>query len=367
MLTLFIILQVYLMPFVNSQGNTVVRVSDESWNVSSQQLQHNYSTDQCFNLDESLLKLAGYPAAILDGDTYEFLYWSNIPSYGRWSNTNAYLIYGTSGTKFVSHHVFTNERTTLRDFGFNVDFGFGESNQDLNDRYVGLIGNSSLIIYNIENNTYITSPYNGGLDWFSVSPLGNYAVANYFDNGLIVYDINFNELHTYPYTEHSCFALVNGQEYLVQIGNESTWNNGYYLIMLNLETGLETQFYTSPLWCGHISSSVENWITVSEGCVDYEIFNYNILTGEKRSLANATQPSRASVSRSMDKVVFSDVYAYVVESEPTLSIEEPILFNYSEVRYFDMLGRELNAINNRGVYIVEYRIGNRVSRKKIIK
>lgn len=372
---LFIFIQVYLMPFLNEQGNTVIRIADD-WDVSAQQLQHNYSTDQCFNADETLIKLAGYPSAILDANTYEFVRWSNIPSYARWSNGYPLLMYGTSVTKFVSHNALTDERVTLHDFGFPIDFGYGESNQDMNDRYVGLIGNgNTLIVYDIQNDIVLgTRSFSGDLDWFSVSKQGNYAVANYRPDGngqsqgLKVYPLDLSaETHIYNYTEHSTLAIVNGQEVVVQIGNESTWENGYYLTMINLETGQETQLLDSPLWCGHISYSTENWVTISESCVDYEIFHYNLVTGEKISLANANGSSRASVSRSMDKVVYSDNYAYVVEQN-TLSIDDVEFYQNVKTFYYDIYGRKLKSLEgvSSGVYIIEYRYKNRVERKKVI-
>src|SRR5690606_14890957 len=122
----------YLETFTESlSGSSVTRITDRNvFNVSGQRLRHNYSRDQTWNSDETLIKMAGYPAAILDAETYEFLYWSDIPSYGRWSHTQPNIMYGTDGNTFVSHDVNSNQRTVLHRFSnyASVDFGFGEGN-----------------------------------------------------------------------------------------------------------------------------------------------------------------------------------------------------------------------------------------------
>ena len=282
----------YLQPFTeNISGNTVMRISDQNvFGTSSQRLRHNYSVDQPWNSDGSLIKLAGYPAAILDGDTYEFLYWSSIPSYGRWSNTQPNIIYGTAGNKFVSHNVQTNQTTTLHTFsGFSsVNFGNGEGTQDNNDKYVGLIGNNNtLIVYDIELDQVVgtkTIP-NGDLDWFSVSANGGYAVASWRNNGtgntqgLKRFNIDLtNETHIYDYTEHGDFGIdANGNEVFVQYGDEDTWDQEYYLIMIRLDNAQVTPLFhwpqsihgSSGIWGGHVScrnNARPGWAYISEGC-----------------------------------------------------------------------------------------------------
>ena len=124
----------YLEPFTEGlSGSVIQRIGDRNvFGTSSNRIRHNYSKDQTWNSDETLIKLSGHPAAILDAQTYEFLYWANIPSYGRWSNTQPNIMYGSSGNTFQSFDVTTNQRTTLRTFTefTSVDFGYGEGRRN---------------------------------------------------------------------------------------------------------------------------------------------------------------------------------------------------------------------------------------------
>ena len=283
----------YLETFTESlSGSSVTRITDRNtFNVTGQRLRHNYSRDQTWNSDETLIKMAGYPAAILDAETYEFLFWSDIPSYGRWSHTQPHIMYGTDGNTFVSHNVNTNQRTVLHRFSnyASVDFGFGEGNQDKYDRYVGLIGkngnNSTLIVYDIQNDV-ITGTKDIGtngseLDWFSVSQLGGFAVAQYKDNGtgatagIKSYNIDMtNEQHIYHNTEHGDLGVdAFGNEVIVEYGGESEWNDNFSLYMARLDGQGVTKLFPyingRGIWGGHISTqNVDRpgWAYISEQC-----------------------------------------------------------------------------------------------------
>jgi hypothetical protein len=283
----------YLDPFTeNISGSTIIRITDsEVFGTTGQRLRHNYSKDQTWNSDETLIKMAGYPAAILDAETYEFLYWSNIPSYGRWSNTQPNIMYGTPGNTFASFDVFTNQRTTLYTFSdyTDIDFGYGEGNQDKFDRYVGVIGrhnsgNKHLIVYDIQNDV-ITGikdiGTSGDLDWFSVSQLGGYAVAQWRNNGtgpkegIKSYDINMqNERHVYHNSQHGDLGVdAFGNEVIVEYGNQSEWDEGFSLYMARLDgegvTLLFPYVNNRGIWGGHISCrnfDRPGWAYVSEQC-----------------------------------------------------------------------------------------------------
>ncbi|WP_274476235.1 hypothetical protein, partial [Mangrovimonas aestuarii] len=280
----------YLEPFTESlSGNTITRISDSGvFGTTGQNLKHNYSTDQPWNSDGSLIKLAGYPAAILDGDTYQFIKWAQIPGNGKWANTNPNLIYGVSGNQFIAYNVNTNNNTTLHTFSnySSVSFGYGEGNQSNDDKYVVLIGQASgvrdLIVYNIQNNT-IVSTHNvgtsGDLDWATISPLGTYVVVSWRDNGsgstqgLKIYNRDFsNYRHLYDYTEHSDVAIdANGNEVIVQYGNQPEWNSNNYLAMIRLDNGnVQGLFnYSYGIWGGHVSTrnlSRPGWAYVSVEC-----------------------------------------------------------------------------------------------------
>ena len=280
----------YLEPFEEPlSGSTITRVSDKNvFGTTSQRLRHNYAKDQTWNADGSLIKLAGYPAAILDGETFEFLFWRDIPSYGRWSNTEPNYMYGTPGNQFVKFNVLTNTRVTLRTFSdySSLDFGYGEGNQSNDDKYVGLIGQNgsdrTLIVYDIEDDIIVGTKFlgsSGDLDWFSVSQSGNYAVVSWItdgsgpNQGLKSYDIDLtNERHLYDITAHGDLGIdANGNDVMVAYDGPTGWSNGNYVYMARLDGGGITPVFQYPggIWGGHIScrnTDRPGWAYVSEQC-----------------------------------------------------------------------------------------------------
>ncbi|HMC00861.1 MAG TPA: T9SS type A sorting domain-containing protein [Flavobacteriaceae bacterium] len=287
----------YLVPFTEGLfNNTITRISDSQvFGTTGTNLRHNYSSDQPWNSDGSLIKLAGSPSAILDGNSYELLYWRNIPTYGRWSNKTPNLMYGVSGNQFVSYDVVNDNRTTLNVFNDfeSVDVGFGEGNLSNDDRFVALIGlngnDRTLIVYDILNNQITGTKYlgsEGDLDWFSVSPSGKFAIVSYRDDGSGIYqgykryDIDLtNEMHLYDSTAHGDMGFdANGNDVLVQFGDSTTWDQDYYLTMIHLDNAQVTPLFYWPqedhngltgIWGGHVSlrnTIRPGWAYVSEGC-----------------------------------------------------------------------------------------------------
>lgn len=281
----------YLVPFENEFGLMVTRISDETvFGVNNARLGHNYSSDQPWNSDQTFIKLAGYPAALLDAETKQFIRWINIPGYGRWFNNNPHLIYGVRQNRFEVFDIRDDSTTILRTFEqFNsIDLGYGEGNADLNDRFVCLIGdNVTLFVYDMQNDVVVSSMDrpNGDLDKFYVSPLGNYVILDWRQNGsgptqgMKRYDLDFsNMVHLNDYTAHSdCGLLENNDEVVVSYGNEQDWNSQHYINMTNLTTGeVISRFYWpsnshggfSGIWGGHVSmrSNRKGVAYISEEC-----------------------------------------------------------------------------------------------------
>ncbi|PNQ73034.1 hypothetical protein C1T31_08550 [Hanstruepera neustonica] len=281
----------YLEAFTEGlSGSIIRRIGDRNvFGTSSNRIRHNYSKDQTWNSDETLIKLSGHPAAILDAETYEFLYWANIPGYGRWSNTQPNIMYGASNNNFQSFDVTTNQRTTLRTFTeySNVDFGYGEGNQSNDDRYVGLIGQNgstkTVFVYDIQNDVVTGSMVipSGDLDWFSVSQSGEYAVLCWRtdgsgpNQGLKSYDINMqNERHLADTTPHGDLGYdTYGNEVFVGYGDQAQWDAGYSMYMVRLDGGGMTNLFPyingRGIWGGHVSCrnlDRPGWAYVSEQC-----------------------------------------------------------------------------------------------------
>ncbi|MBU2938614.1 T9SS type A sorting domain-containing protein [Lacinutrix sp. C3R15] len=280
----------YLESFTEDlSGSTITRISDKNvFGTSSIRVRHNYAKDQTWNSDGSLIKLAGYPAAILDGETFDFLYWRDIPSYGRWANTEPNYMYGTPGNQFVKFNVLNNTRVTLRTFSdySSLDFGYGEGNQSNDDRYVGLIGQNgsdrTLIVYDIQEDQIVGTKNigsSGDLDWFSVSQLGNFAVVSWRTDGsgatagLKSYDLNFqNERHIYDITAHGDLGIdAYGNDVMVAYEGPDGWSNDSYVYCARLDgQGITPLFqYPGGIWGGHIScrnTDRPGWAYVSEQC-----------------------------------------------------------------------------------------------------
>lgn len=282
----------YLEPFINDFGNQVTRISNqEIIGGDKQQLRHHYSVDSPWNCDGTYIKLSGYPAPILDGTTYEFFKWGRIPSSATWSNTNPNLMYGFSKNKLLSYNLRLNVSQTLYIFNDyeDIEYGFNKGNMSYDDRYIGLIGKNgddlTLIVFDIFTKKIIGTDHIGRIKliWFSVSPLGNYAVTSFgpqgslIDQGAKVYNIDLsNKRHLTSFQTHSDIGIdTDGNEVYVAFGDTETRPKGYYMKMVRLSDGLVTPlFYYTPdngVWNGHIScrnTDRPGWAYVSEGCCE---------------------------------------------------------------------------------------------------
>lgn len=280
-------------------GYPVRRIGDAAtFSVSDgdSKIRHHYPKTQPWNSDGTKIMLQGYPMAILDGSSYEFLGFVDNPGNGHWANTNPNIIYGTYlndlATVDVSD-VSNDQYQVIRTFqGYNeVSFGHGEGNISNDDRYIGLIGDdgsqTTLIVYDIPNDTIVGSKIvpAGDLDWFSVSPQGNYAVAMWRDDGsgttegIKVYDIDMsNERHIGDNTAHADIGIdVNGKEVIIQYGSTEQWSLNYSLQMIRLEDGAQFNLFPyingEGIWGGHISTRNTDrpgWAYVSENCCAHE-------------------------------------------------------------------------------------------------
>lgn len=287
----------YLQVMIDSlAGNRVMRISDAGiFGVTNHTLRHNYAKDQAWNSDETLIKFAGKPAAILNAETYQIDRWaSNFPSYGRWSNIDPKKMFGTSEKSFISYNVDTDQRTILKTFSQfdSVDFGYGEGNQSYDDRYVGLIGKNgnsqTLFVYDITNNV-VTGSLNVGsadVDWFSVSQRGGYAVVTFVPNGTgqyqgtYAYTINMTDGHSIHYgSPHGDLAVDQaGNEVFVGYGGQAEWDTNHSLFMSRLDGEGKTLLMpytnntngdTEGIWGGHISArnfDRPGWVYISEQC-----------------------------------------------------------------------------------------------------
>lgn len=263
----------YLVPFNDPiTGNKVTRISDPSvFGCNCTQLRHRYSKNQPWNADGTKIMTDGWPAKILDGNTYEVI--STLNCRSLWSNINPDITYdAASGNQFVRRNIVTQSETILRTFtGFqSLDVGYSEGNLSIDDRWVVLIANNasgvSLIVYDILNDVIEGQQSFGtaSIDWVSMSQSGNYVVVQYNNDGsgtyqgTKVYDRNLNFLrHLSNRTEHGDLGYdQQGNEVFVAYDGVS----GYSLSFIRLDNGVKQGLFPFTgnagdrgLWGGHIS------------------------------------------------------------------------------------------------------------------
>jgi hypothetical protein len=196
----------YLKPVTDSTfGTNVVRVSDRTaFGSNLQELRHVYSKNQPWNADESYLLLNfKYPAALLDGRTYQFRRWVRQPSQNVWSNVNPSLMYGTiaNTNQFVKLDLAKGETFTVlhqfREYD-RIDFGAWEGNLSNNDRFAALVGIKAekldFLVYDLQTNriqsrktqpqgTTISNSNGAIINNISMSQSGKYVVVQYNKQG----------------------------------------------------------------------------------------------------------------------------------------------------------------------------------------
>jgi parallel beta-helix repeat protein len=266
-------------------GNTITRISDAQIRVFG----HPYPKTQSWNTDSTLMRLgndiidAGNYARMgtIDGKIHEI----------KWSSVRFDTLYGlrhyyrdddngvNDDFEFMRIRIYPNQLSyeTLITFPKEayrkVLMGPWEGNIDLHDRYVALAAQKTdadyltVIRYNIENNTTLIKDFpdiswETGLDWGSVSPLGNYILINWLDDpnnsdpdsrgSVYQYDIDINYLRKLSQQgQHGDMGIdADGGEVYVQFGfggqRRGIW--GYHL-----SSGSEIRLLPDKYSGGHVS------------------------------------------------------------------------------------------------------------------
>src|SRR5690606_27447484 len=118
--------------------------------------------------------------------------------------------------------------------------GFNKGNMSYDDRYIGLVGinetDLTLIIFDIKNNQIVGTDPIGNVDlaWFSVSPLGNYAVVTFGEDGALpnqglkAYDIDLTNKSNYAvvtFGEDGALPNQGLKAYDIDLTNKRHLNN----------------------------------------------------------------------------------------------------------------------------------------------
>lgn len=241
-----------------------------------------YSKRQAWNADGSrLLLLTGDGYSLLcDGNNYSFI--KTLNGVGGedvfWHPTDPNTLYYNGDSIFYSYNITTDIATPVHVFtAYTWANTRGEGNMSLDGRYYAVVGQKydygtgnvtfkDFVVYDLQTNSEISIkpiPQDSisGLDWASISPLGNYVVVDYADDitgryhGVEVFDRNFNFIWQKPLgAGHSDLGLdANSDEVLVMDVYNSD-SNKTYITKFRLSDGQATTLLeVSELFDLHIS------------------------------------------------------------------------------------------------------------------
>jgi len=269
-------------------NSTVIRITNRETQTANA---HLYPKTQSYNSNSTLLRL-GY--RIYHADTFKE---TNITTEKlidgqltemKWSTKNPKIFYGLNkATEFHRFQKATIDADNI-DYETLVSFpkstyeelllGKYEGNIDYHDRYVVFaarkVGESYLtaIVYNIENNTTITTKDfpdinwtdEAGaqvLDWVSVSPLGNYVLINWKDDpdntdstrraSIYQYDLHLNYIRKLSNQGQHGDIGVNESDEEVYVQFEFGTENGIW--SYKLEDANRTRLLPDKYNGGHVS------------------------------------------------------------------------------------------------------------------
>ncbi len=164
----------YLSPITDPTfGSIVTRISDQAVfnaHTSGMSPYHAYAKVQTWNSDGTKILLAGWPGALLDGETYEVIgdVWPPGGHY-TWANTNPNIVIGSNnpnydGNCIAQTDVNTNVTSLVHCFSEYefVSHGAGEGNISNDDRYMALQcrkpnGAMEIACYDFVTNTKVSS------------------------------------------------------------------------------------------------------------------------------------------------------------------------------------------------------------------
>lgn len=283
----------YLAPITDPIfGTTVVRISDQTvFNTHYNGLStyHHYSKSQSWNSDGTMIKLHGWPSAILDGNTYQFIKTVTPPGgHHTWSNTQPNIIYGSNNPNYDGNciaqlDVSTNTRSLVACFNqySTVSMGDWEGNISNDDRYMALqcnktSGGVEIACYDFVTNS-IVATINGNTTWpnnVTMSQSGNYIVIQWgatgtaSNEGIWVYNrnniSNARFLSNRGGNHYDLGYDTQGNEVIV-----GTLGNSRRLQMIRLDNGATTNLLSESQmgWPLHVSCRNINrpgWAYISE-------------------------------------------------------------------------------------------------------
>jgi len=303
-------------------GSNITRISGDEMNpAQATYIQHNYSKDQPWNADMTLIKLSGAVYILNANDYTVFKQW-NYHGSCRWSTVDPNILFYITGNQFRKVNVRTNVDTLVHTFSQgNIALGPNEGNLSIGDGYAVFNVGQVAIVYDITNNVELSSRNIGAAasDWITISASGTHVVVcSNTGAGVHVYDLNLNFVRTlFSKCEHGDigYDLVNNESLVQDCPDRYA----------RLDTGAVTNL--TPSGCGHVSTRNYNrhgWSYTSKFGMVYakRLDGTNIV--ERFAHHRSTESSydaqaKGVVSPDGSKVMWNSdwgsgtVYAYVAE------------------------------------------------------
>jgi hypothetical protein len=181
---------------VTGDPGTPIPVVGGTWGT---RVIHHYSKDQPWNADMSLLFLLR-GGIFVDGETYEVRYHKSPPgSESRWHPVDPDLFIYITANQVGTWNVKTDENKVLRTFSGYSAFSISEANVSLDGKRVAIYakdptGKNVGFAYDmaVDKKYPDFDPLQGGwgVDWISITPLGDYIVQCKGGNSYRVFDLN---------------------------------------------------------------------------------------------------------------------------------------------------------------------------------
>ena len=286
-------------PFTDPVFNTTVERISDARGLSKPGIFPDYSKRQAWNSDESLLLLRSDDGSTLlfDGATYKFIKaLEGVTGEDLfWYPSNPSLVLYNPGHELWAYNVVTDEQYRIFDFsGYEFANTRGEGNLSRDGAFYAVVASTysassgdvtpkKFILLSLamaggkltgKIEQSLTLPKLDGLDWVSVSPGGQYIVADYADeatgrfHGVEVYDRNFKFLWQKPLgAGHSDMTIgVNGDESLVMDVYNAVTDKTVFM-KYRLSDGQATELLAvDSVFDQHISCRNENqpgWCIIS--------------------------------------------------------------------------------------------------------
>jgi hypothetical protein len=252
----------YLQPIMDPVfGSKITRVADDSWGAICR---HHYSKDQAWNANQTVIWLNKGCDKFIDGNTYVLLPNLKTPpdsgGESRWHPTDPNAIIYISHDTLGKWNPFTGGNIILHVFAGYTDLTIGLSEGNLSNDGGMIVLYSAIakkafaydLVHNIEYPA-IDFSAESKVNSVSVSPLGDYIIANVSNDNAKIFDLQGNQVgatwSTYGCPSHYDLTVdLNGDE--VAVGVCKTGYKG--IVKRRLSDGKITVIF--PMGASHTSA-----------------------------------------------------------------------------------------------------------------